>query len=199
MGVMSNLQVTKTLRGGSRRGRGGMGAMLTAEIIGDKALDRKLRALGGKVAQKAIAAGIRAGLTVNAKEIRRQINATDASPELKRAARQTIGKRFNRGGTSRIGKTTQTVAKAGFAVGKKRGAKKGESKSRGAGLGPRNIHWAVLGTDERAQKAGHATGRMPAIFKEVVKKAFAISADIALGVARTKIWQVIKREAQKRG
>lgn len=164
-------------------------------LLGSKALDRKLAMLGRSSAKKAITAGIRAGMTPVAKAMRAAINAADASTALKRKARAQIGKRFAKakGGPLR----GQQAAKVGFSVGKKAEAR---SSGRGVGVGKENIHWFVLGTDERYHKeTGRWVGRIPAIFEGVTGAAIVGGADAALAAARKKIAEVIKREALKKG
>jgi len=155
-----------------------------ASITGDKAIDRRLANLSKRGSQRAITAGVNAGMTPIVKAIRAAINATSASSELKREARKTVGKRFKKA----RGRTRE--AKAGFAVGKKK-------KQHGVGISSRNIHWPVLGTDERATKAGGSTGQMPAELEGLTKGAFAASKEPSLIAARKKIIQVIMREAKK--
>lgn len=186
------------------------GRMLEA-ISGQKQLEAKLRHLGGKGAVRAVAAGTRASLTPIARALRAAITASDASTNLKREARKTIGFRFQRGGTSRIGKTTTPVAKAGFSVGKKAGgevkkfqAKAGRKASagkaqRGVGISSNNIHWYVLGTNERFQKStGKSVGEITNIFGDVTRRALDTSTAPSLAAARLKISQVIRRESLKR-
>jgi len=138
--------------------------------------------------------------------MRAAINATDASPELKREARKTIGARFGR---------TRAIdvrhAKVGFSVGKRAAAVRrakaartkrieaGKSGGGGVGISAANIHWFVLGTDSREHKSGHPTGQIANIFGEVTRLAFATSAMASVHAARKKISEVIKREARKRG
>lgn len=156
---------------------------------------RKLSHLAESASRKALTAGIRAGMTPLGKAMRAAINAADASPELKRAARKSIGQRFAR---PRGGARDERAARVGFAVGKKRGTLLTAHKSRGVGLGVANIHWFVLGTDERKQKSGHETGRIRDVFGDATSQAVASSAAASIDAARRKISQVILKEAQKR-
>lgn len=170
---------------------------MTAVLLGDKELDRKLRRLGEKSSKKAIVAGIRASMTPIAKAMRAAINASEASPELKREARKSIGARFGKV----FGRSDVREAKVGFSVGKKQKKlkKTGGGKSGGVGVSARNIHWFVLGTDEREHKSGRATGQIANVFGQVTRLAMAGSAAASLAAARKKIKQVIEREARKRG
>jgi hypothetical protein len=197
MGVMQRLSVAKT--GGSLRGGG-------AVLLGDKELTRKLDHLSKSGSKRAIVSGIRASMTPIAKAMRAAINATDASPSLKREARKTIGTRF-----AKAYKRDVREAKVGFAVGKKkktiqraveaRGKRieAGKSSGSGVGISAANIHWFVLGTDERHHKSGHPTGQIANIFGGVTRLALAGSAAASLAAARRKIKQVIEREARKKG
>jgi len=158
-------------------------------------LDRKLKYLATHGGKKAARAGINAGLTPLVKAMRAAINGTSASSDLKRQARKTVGKRFAKAksGASR----GAYEAKAGFAVGKKKG-KPTKGKSRGVGVGPANIHWFVLGTESRTHETtGHSTGRIANIFDDVTRLAYAGSGAAMVNAARTKIAEVIKREALK--
>lgn len=157
-------------------------------------LNRKLLALGDPKKIKGIARNaIRAGQRVVVKAIKAKI------PGRYKEARKTVGSSFKR---AKFGEDKgQIVAKIGMAVGKKRMSdseansnylKRGKRK--GVGLGVRNIHWAVLGTGQRATKEPERrTGKMPAILAGVVQAGFAssqaeaaakINATIASGLAK---------------
>lgn len=166
-------------------------------LTGDKLLDRRLRHLSERGSKRALAAGIRASMTPIHRAIRAGIKASDASDELKRAARQAIGKRFRKGGVSKIGKVTTPVALVGFGVGKRKSKGTGEGKSRGVGISASNIHWFVLGTAKRQLKTGQPTGKIEPPFAGVVQQAFANSQGAALAAARRSISRTIAREARK--
>ena len=200
MGVIKQMATARQL--GSKRVKTGSGLHLTrgkvAELIGRKALDYKLNHLATHGGKKAARAGINAGLVPLVKALRaaiNAINATDVSPKLKRQARKTVGKRFAKakGGAQK----GQFVAKAGFAVGKKKRPPT-KTTSRGVGVGVANIHWFVLGTDPRYTKKGHHhTGQIRNVFDGVTRIAFAGSAKASVYAARVKIASVVKREAMK--
>lgn len=171
---------------------------MTAVLLGDKALTRKLDRLSKSGSKKAIVAGIRASMTPIAKAMRAAINASEASPKLKREARKTIGARFAKGFKQR----NVREAKVGFSVGKKKKAiakATAAHEGGGVGLSAANIHWFVLGTDERQQKSGKATGKIEGVFGDVTRQALATSAPASVAAARKKIKQVIEREARKKG
>jgi len=195
-------------RGGKLGGKGFAGGAV--RVMGVKELDRKFAHLGTRGARAVLAAGINAELGVLAKAFRQQIKNSNASDEMKREARRTVGKRFRRGGTSRIGKTSTPVAKVGFAVGKrqkqisaakkargKRVAKSGK-KGRGVGISAANIHWPVLGTDERRHEGGKSTGRMPDVFRGLARRVIASVSSVAIAAASAVMRQRIVIEARKK-
>ena len=179
---------------------------MTATLLGPKELNRNLDRLSRSGSKRAIVAGIRAGMQPVARAMRAAINASEASPELKREARKTIGARFNKTRHSQV-----REARVGFSVGKKvkqiRGAQAargkrieaGKSGGSGVGVSAANIHWFVLGTDERHQKSGHPTGQIANVFGNVTRLALTASTGPSLAAARRKITQVIEREARKKG
>ena len=175
---------------------------MTAQLTGDKELVRNLNELGTKGAKKATRAGIRAAMTPVARAARAGVNATTASPAVKRAARKAIGKRF-------VAKKAE--AKVGFGVGKPSKKKRmaahernvygegGARLVRGVGISASNIHWFILGTKERATKTpARATGRIKSVLSDVIPNATMQSAGASVEAARRKIQQVIEREARKR-
>jgi hypothetical protein len=167
-----------------------------------KGLDRLIatcKAMASTGGPKAMRAGLNAALTVLAKAERQAINASSASPQMKRAARLTIGKRLKREGLSK----SVFSGKAGFAVGKaskrkreKAIARAGDKSRRGVGISASNIHWPVLGTVER-NNGGHSTGRMPASLKGLVNSAAQGALPAMLEAARAKTQQVLAAEAAK--
>ena len=168
---------------------------MTRAVIGADALNAKLISLAKNTSKKAARAGISAGLRVVAKAIRQAINASDAPADVKRQARKTIGSRFGKrkGGPGR----GRIEARAGFAVGKKRQPPTAR-RSRGVGLGVQDVHWFVLGTQERATKSGHATGKIDAMLSEAVRTAVGMSGDTALSAARAAVARVIERDARRK-
>jgi len=190
MGLMANLQMAKVF--GSRD---------AATLSGDKQLIRKLSHLKGRGAQKATDAGLRAALTPVGKALRAAVNASGASPELKRAARASIGQRFQR--------RAKVRGKVGFGVGKPAKKKRmtahqrnvygqgGAGLVRGVGVSATNIHWFVLGTDQRVTSAGRVTGSIEDVFSGVTDTAVDASIGPALEAARAKMEQVFLRESRK--
>lgn len=184
-------------------------------IKGLGALVRSLDTLKTSGARRVAKAGVNAGLTVLAQAMRVAINASGASPAMKRAVKVTISKRLKR-------KEGQpTVGKAGFAVGKRSAAKlakaaarAGDRSRRGVGISAANVHWAVLGTAERNQatatkgrgakarqvptgRARHRTGRMPSQLPAVIASAASAAHAAMLEAARRKMEQVMQREAAR--
>jgi len=178
---------------------------MTAVLLGDKDLTRAIDRLVTRGSKRAITAGIRAGMVPVARAMRAAVQASTASPELKREAKRSIGARF--GKTRKI---KQRHAKVGFAVGKRKRAVHsamrargkriagGKQADRGVGISSANIHWFVLGTDPRQTKAGRFTGQIANVFGDVTRLAYAGSAVAMVEAARAKIWQVIKKEATRR-
>ncbi len=171
-----------------------------ATVTGDKQIRRQLAHLKKRVAKRAMTSGINASMTALGKGLRAAINATNVDSNMKKEARRSIGKRFKRGGTSRMGITTAQVAKVGFKIGKTKAQQKKRTQgaSRGVGVSVRNIHWFVLGTDERAHDSGSPTGKIQGVFGDVTAQAMASSSGAAIAAARKKVGQVILREAAKR-
>lgn len=170
---------------------------------GLKGLDdllRKLDTIKNRTAKKAAKAGVNAGLTPLAQAMRAAVNASPASAELKRAARQVIGKRLKK----KEGK--DYVGKAGFAVGKATKAKKEKAAKRsadkskkGVGLSQSNVHWFVLGTKDRRTRRSHSTGKIEGLLKGCVVQASSQAAQAMLEAARKKVSEVLAREAAKTG
>ena len=148
---------------------------MATTVAGLKEFERTLDRLRKTGSKRAVSGGINAALTVTARAIRAEIGNVEVPPgtgmgssELKREARKLVRKRFVRGGTNRMGKATTPVAKAGFGVGKKKKNQKakGGGKSRGVGLSTSNIHWFVLGTEERYhKKSGQPDWKHSTVFR----------------------------------
>lgn len=174
-------------------------------VTGIKELDAMLRHIRETGSKKVARAAITAALTSMTKTLKSVIDSTPASPAAKRAAKQTIGKRFARGGTSRTGKVTQFVAKTGFTVGQKKAivarraaAKAGKSNRRGVGITANNIGWLIFGTRPRETTKKHSTGSGPALFLGVTDKAVAAGSGLAIRAAEEKARSVAAAELRKR-
>lgn len=171
---------------------------------GLKGLDKLLRTLNttrDKTTKKCARAGTNAGLTALTKAMRAAVNSTPASSAIKRAARKAIGKslKASRG----TGMKGIVGGKAGFSVGKQSKKKREAAKARsmagggGVGISAANIHWFVLGTDDRYHKSGHPTGKIEDVLKGVVPSATMAARGDMLEAARKKITQVLARETAK--
>jgi len=156
---------------------------MTEFLTGDKALDRALKEIGGKVAQKAIASGVRAGLG----EMRKAMRA--ATPNS--SAKKTIASRFKR--RKKFG---TTEAKVGAGVGKHKGGK-GPTRG-GVGISKNNAHWYFMGTKSRVtNKNGASRGAMPAT--DAIRIGAGVSGASALLKLQQKTRQVLEKEAAKLG
>ncbi len=176
------------------------------ELRGFHNLVRNLNELKDTASKRAARAGVNAGLTVLARTIRQAVNGTSASPQLKAAARKTVAKRLNRAQKTE-GKPY--VGKAGFAVGKQGDKKKmtaherfvygqgGARLARGVGVSASNIHWFVLGTQQRTTRRGHRTGKIFGLLAGAVQSACVAAQSGILEAARSKVSQVLAAWAAK--
>ena len=149
-------------------------------VSGVKEIERTLAKLASDGLDKAEKKALGKGVRVIAK------GQKDKVPGRYKHTKRLIGssvKKARRG--ANVGKYE---AKAGFGVGKKRtrldkatgkrvaskltesrkGRNKKGRKAKGVGLSLNNIHWAVLGTKDRAHKSGHKTGKMTRLLDRVV-------------------------------
>lgn len=170
-------------------------------------------------AKRAARAGLTAGLAVLRTSMRSQINATSASPALKRAARASIGSKLKKEAEGIAGKVGFSVGKKLKTVSKQSAAKLAKqtakgTRSGGVGISASNIHWFVLGTVPREtgsvarkSKGGnyrsstgnpvHKTGSIRPILGSVVLMAVASSNAAMLDAARKKVTEVLAAEAAK--
>ena len=135
-------------------------------------------------------ASLRGGMTIVAKQMRR-----DLDPKAKEAKR-AVGTRFKATKTGLI-----IEAKVGFAVGKnktKLGRKKARDHGRkGVGISGINIHWWTIGTRSRSlkqgsprgPKAGHPTGIMPAMQPDLASRAY--------GKVRTQVHRTMEERFER--
>lgn len=63
-------------------------------VTGVEEIDRKLNGLANKEKRKIVRASTNAGMTVFAKALRKSVDAEQISPQLKRAMKATVGRRF---------------------------------------------------------------------------------------------------------
>ena len=130
---------------------------------GQVEFERKLKSLSTDARKKIANPVLNAGLRVLANGIKSQI-----PPEYIGLA-SIVGKRIDRSGGN--GEITGIV---GFGVAH-RGRKTKGRKRGGVGISANNIHWLVLGTKERATKAGANRGMMPAVLAHCVPNGIAYS------------------------
>lgn len=155
-------------------------------LTGDKEIDRKLKFLERRAANRAARAGLAAGGRVLVKAIKQEV------PSHLRTVKKAFGSRVKKDKRAGV-----TQAKAGAAVGKRpRGKPAKRSSAAGVGISRRNIHWWILGTGPRTQKkTGRATGRMPQ--HPVVKTALAKTRpDVVRKIAETVNIQLLRLAAQ---
>lgn len=109
--------------------------------------------------------------------------------------------------------TRMAKAAAGSNIGGKVGAgvgikakKKEEQKQKrdkkregrpGVGIGAENVHWFIMGTDERTKKGGAPTGKMPAQVPDIVKEGVSSSWNEAQQKMVEHIRAAIPKEAAK--
>ena len=191
--------------GGRRSSGGDVGFYSSHQAVvtidGIEELLAAVRNLQTKTARNAMAAGVKAAMTVVHSQIRKEINAqpceTEHAASLKAGMRKSVGSVFKKGGLDRIGRSHAQVAKVGLGV-----AKKGEGRlSRGEtidrkgkrlGVTPTTLHWFVLGTPTRK-----TPGRVPPIFEGVVPRAAAAAGEAAMQAAVAKAKQRFERDAAR--
>lgn len=161
-------------------------------VLGMKELDRALKELGARGSRRIVVSGMRAGLTVIARAVRKEITATRTGTEheasLRAGMRKAVKSRFakrKRGG--------DYEAKVGFGVGMK-GSKRAERLSRGETTSPKRI--GVTATTAR-WFAMTGTKQFEPQFKGVIQRAYAASAGPAMQKATAKMRQRIPIEAAR--
>ena len=173
---------------------------MAVSIYGDKKLDRKLKELKTKAADRIAFAGVRKSVQVLAKFIKKDV------PSRFKNARKGVGWRATKGRKASKYRKNDVApqSKAGVGVGvnaKKRGAlKKDLAKTKrtgkpGVGIGYNNFHWWVIGTNNRVTRTGRSTGSTRAMMDgfamNAAKKArSAIRTAMAKEVSRQLIKEV---------
>lgn len=153
---------------------------MAANLQGAEQITRKLKKLRDVGADKAALAGARAA----AREFDKGIKA--AIPGQYRSARSAVGRRVRK-------KKGEVVAKVGAGVGKRSKSKRKRKKSGGVGLSKENIHWAILGVQDRQTKAGKNRGRHDGFLAGIVKQG-ASTAEVRAAVA---MQAAVQREIDK--
>ena len=178
-------------------------------VTGVPELQKRFRKLEAKVQTKLVKAAVTAGGRVVVKAIKRNI------PSNLKDGRKAIGFRFSKGKGAHSGKT---FAKAGVGVGLKKSKKAGKSRTGrpGVGVGASNLHWFIMGTEERSTgskrvgahrrgvvnrrvltgKTVRRTGRLKK--EEIVKMAVSQSKTAAEQAIENNIMAGINREWSKR-
>lgn len=159
-----------------------------SKVTGVHAVDQQLIKLESKVARRIVRKATNAGLKEVTDAIRSEIKAAPLSPQLRRALLRTVGRRFKKNR-----RTGQLEAKAGVSVGKKTKPlnRSGRNKG-GVGIGPRNVHWFILGTQNRTvKKTRRNSGRIKAV--PVVARA----GQKAGGTAKATMEKVAREELRK--
>lgn len=138
-------------------------------ISGVEQLHKTIDQINDDVSKKDAAKVVRSVAANIAKAMRTEVTKSNASADLKRAARRAIKQRMKKAFGSKRGSSKE--AKVGFGVGKPAEANRSGHNRGGVGVSSKNIHWFVLGTGERATNTGHATGRVQAVFAGLASKA----------------------------
>jgi hypothetical protein len=181
---------------------------MTMALAGLEELRAALYNLRDGAQKKAAKAAINAGLQQIVRGVRNEVNGATISPELKAAVRRTIGKSLKKKGDDYLGK-----AGFGLAGGHSKTTKARDAANPGVGVSASNVHWFVLGTQERfagikgtgrghkrmelTGKQQHRTGQIQPVFAGYLARACESSADAILLAAGEKLSQVLLAEAQK--
>jgi len=182
-------------------------------VTGWDELERRLTNLERRDALAAAEKGLRGMATPLLRALRAGINAAPVSAEIKRAARKTLGRNYKK---ARAGAMRgQKQAKAGFGIGKQPPLDKRAGR-KGVGVSRTNIHWFVLGTQDRytgmavrrtrlARLTGNAlrptggkvryTGRIQPLLVGLAPAALAAAQPAMLEAARQAIDREIIRRA----
>jgi hypothetical protein len=176
---------------------------MAKSIYGDKRLDRKLKSLEKKAADRIAHAGVRKSVQVIAKAIKKEV------PSRFKNARKGIGWKATKGHkASKYRKNTvKPQSKAGVGVGMKKAKRKqllGEFRrsrtypQKGVGIGAGNFHWWVIGTNDRTTRRGTTTGSTRARMSGMaIKAAMSSKGAIKTAMAKEVSRQLIK-EARKK-
>ncbi len=166
------------------------------KIEGLEELLRTITSLKGSVSRSAMVSGMKAAMARMArglrKEVTRQGVETAHAASLKAGMRKSVGSRFLKGGIDKAGRSHATVAKVGFAVGKKGDDRMSKGTTGGVGVTRQTTHWFVLGTPERVP------GEVKEIFGNTVARAANTHGDLALRAGIRKAKQRFEKLAAKR-
>ena len=164
--------------------------MFTVEL---KGIDEALRNLD-KIKASMFTGPQKAAMRASARELRKALNAaisaSGASRAAKRKARATVRHRVLRA----RGLRGNWAGKAGFGVGK---SPIKPATTRGVGISYRNIHWLVLGTQDRYTKKGKYTGRVPPLFKGLMSQAYNSARERMLEAARLSLEKSLEGQLRR--
>jgi len=160
--------------------------VVSAVLKGDKQLERQLAALETKVQKRIVKQSLGRGLTVIAREARRQAPVIGGVK-----IKKLIGTRNKPSKKKGIHE-----AKVGVAVGR-------ASKYQGDGfLSANSVHLFILGTKERFHKsgkrAGQSTGKLKPVGDNFMQKAFQQAKGDARKTILNSVRQKIQQEAAKK-
>ncbi|HUT92914.1 MAG TPA: hypothetical protein VMY37_25705 [Thermoguttaceae bacterium] len=170
------------------------------EIVGMEELIRAVATIKNKTSRNAMAAGVRAAMTIVRKHIRKEINSQEChtahAASLKAGMRKSVGGSFKKGGLDHLGRRHATIAKVGLGVGKKGEARLSrgqteDAKGKRLGVTPETLHWFVLRTPTRSRS------QVPPLFEGVVERATASAGEPSMQAAVTKAKQRFERDAAR--
>lgn len=140
--------------------------------------------LGASVLSKAL----RNALRSVCRRMRDEIPQWAGSRRLARAARPTVSYSVRTRRVTLGGRSARIIdtAKVGFGVGRQR--KPAQRDRPGVGVSKSNIHWFVLGTQDRYTKKGYYRGKVQPYFQGMLGQAIQdLRSDLVAGFA--KAWQ----------
>jgi len=111
-----------------------------------------------------------------------------ASSRLRRAAARTIAY------STRARRRNVVQAKVGYGVGRRRGR---SHSGPGVGISKQNVHWAVLGTDERYTTNIAYRGYMKTYFLGIMERALRSAASRALRAAQEEFRKIVREVRTK--
>lgn len=167
------------------------------DLQGFDQLLAKLTKLEDKKEKRIARAGVSAGIKALVAAQKAAVNSAPISGALKAAARKAIGKRIVKDQGAIV------AGKAGFGVGKSTRKKResahqrhmrgqgGAHETKGVGASAANIHWFVLGTQERETAGGHGTGEVPSLLAGAIQTASTGAGEAMINAARDKIKKLI--------
>ena len=172
------------------------------DFTGDKDLVRALQKLRDSVARRIMKPAVGKAIRVIAKEMKNSVPTPYKPMKTLFASRVSVGSHG------------VIEAKAGAAVGaaSKKKAKRSSGQRKGVGISATNLHWLILGTDDRTVKKTRMyrngqlvevtnwfTGAMPPLLKDVVRQGAAAGKPKAAAVLRDEIRARLAKVVQPSG